>query len=180
MHWIWLDKILKLEHESTCVATRCVTQGEDVLHDHFADDPEAGRTANPVMPNSQVIEGMAQTAGILVGHARDFKEKVVLAKIGKAVFTGVAATPGMVIRHTAQLERIDDSGAATQGTVELLDPTTGKAQHMADIELMFSHVDNNRAGLMFPKHNFVFSGQVVELLERSGVPLPAGMASGDS
>jgi len=167
MRWIWLDRILELDKGSRCVAIKNVSAAEDVLHDHFPATEE--HEACPVMPNTLIIEGMAQTAGILVGHAGDFAEKVILAKIGKAAFTG-AARPGYTIRHTATLDRIDASGAATTGVSELLDPTTGEATPLATIDLMFSHIDQNRAGLAFPEHNFVFTSQFMELLDRSGVP----------
>jgi hypothetical protein len=36
---------------------------------------------------------------------------------------------------------------------------------VADIELMFSHIDQNMAGLEFPEHNFVFTEQFTELLK---------------
>ena len=36
---------------------------------------------------------------------------------------------------------------------------------VADIELMFSHIDQNLAGLEFPEHNFVFTEQFTELLK---------------
>ena len=35
----------------------------------------------------------------------------------------------------------------------------------AEIELMFSHIDQNMAGLKFPEHNFVFTEQFTELLK---------------
>ena len=47
---------------------------------------------------------MAQTAGILVGHANDFAEKVILAKIGRAVFTA-AAWPGFTLRFAYDRHR---------------------------------------------------------------------------
>ena len=165
MRWIWVDRIIELEKGRRCVAIKNVSAAEDVLHDHFA--ATADRSAIPVMPNTLIIEGMAQTAGILVGHAYDFAEKVILAKIGKAVFSA-AATPGRCIRHTAQIERIDPTGAATSGTVELIHPETGAVKPLAEIELLFSHVDQNRGGLEFPEHNFVFTSQFMDLLARSG------------
>ena len=67
-----------LEHGSRCVTIKNVTSGEDVLHDHFPATNQ--RPAVAVMPNTLIIEGMAQTAGILVGRTGDFKEKVILAK----------------------------------------------------------------------------------------------------
>lgn len=166
MRWIWIDRILELERGKRCVAIKNVSAAEEVLHDHFPAQGE--RKAIPVMPNTLIIEGMAQTAGILVGHAGDFKEKVILAKITRATFTA-DAYPGYTIRHTATIDRIDTSGAATIGTTELLDPATGDAKPLAQIELMFSHIDHNRAGLAFPEHNFVFTDQFMDLLRRSGV-----------
>lgn len=166
MRWIWIDRILELERGHRAVAIKSVSAGEDVVHDHFPATEQ--HAALPVMPNTLIIEGMAQTAGILVGHAREYREKVILAKIGKAIFH-TAARPGYSIRHTASLDRIDDAGAATTGQCELLDPATGDTQPLADITLMFSHVDNNRTGLEFPEHNFVFTRQFLDLVERAGL-----------
>lgn len=168
MRWIWIDRILTLERAVRAVAIKNVSAAEDVVHDHFP--ARDGRPAQPLFPNTLVIEGMAQTAGILVGHARDFREKVILAKIGKARLT-VAARPGDTIRYTATLDRIDASGASTSGKVERLDPTTGHATAMGQIDLMFSHIDQNLRGLAFPEHNFVFTDQFKSLLppEPSGV-----------
>jgi len=187
MRWIWLDRILELDKAKRCVALRNVTAAEDVLHDHFAASktnalggyngsatgcaPGTEHPAYPVMPNTLIIEGYAQTAGILTGHANDFKEKVILAKIGKAVFTGVNATPGTTIRHTAEITHLDERGSSTAGVVELLDPSNPAAepQLLATIEMMFSHIDQNMQGLEFPEENFVFTDQFMDLIARSGV-----------
>jgi 3-hydroxyacyl-[acyl-carrier-protein] dehydratase len=53
---------------------------EEHLHDLYP--------AFPIVPHSLIVEGMAQTAGILVGEARNFEEKVILAKIGRRPSTG--------------------------------------------------------------------------------------------
>ena len=175
MRWMWIDRIVELEKGRRCVAIKNVSLAEDVLHDHFpasVDSAGQRRPPLPVMPHSLVIEGMAQTAGILTGQARDFSEKVILAKIGKAVFHRLVP-PGYTLRFTATLERIDAAGASTSGTVDLIDPVTSQALPLAEIDLLFSHVDQNRSGLDFPEHNFVFSGQFMDLLGRSA---PSGAA----
>lgn len=166
MRWIWIDRIIELEHRRRCVAIKNVSAGEDVVHDHFP--AAATRPAMPLLPNTLVIEGMAQTAGILVGHAGEFREKVILAKIARAAFT-TDAPPGYSIRHSATLERFDAAGAATAGVSELIDPATGEATPLAEIELVFSHLDRNRARAAFPEHNFVFTEQFMDLLRRSGI-----------
>lgn len=169
MRWIWIDRIIELERDQRCVAIKNISLAEEVLHDHFpATD---GRPATPVMPNTLIVEGMAQTAGILVGYTNDFTEKVILAKIAKAKFTAVA-TPGHTIRFTASIERIDATGAFTVGTVDLMDPATQSCRPLAEIELMFSHIDRNRSGLAFPEHNFVFTDLFMDLIRQSGVTIP--------
>ena len=167
MRWIWIDRIIELERGARCVSIKNISLGEDVLHDHFAADSQRGWPAAPVMPNTLIIEGMAQTAGILVGHANDFSQKVILAKISKATFTA-AALPGHSLRYTATLERLDEAGASTNGHVDRIDPGTMQVQRLAQIELMFSHIDQNRAGLELPDHNFVFTSQFMDLLRQSG------------
>ena len=78
--------------------------------------------------------------------------------------------PGQTLRFSADMDRIDEAGAMTTGVVEVYDSHKGPdaARKLADIQLMFSHIDNNRSGLDFPEHNFVFTDQFMGLLERSG------------
>jgi 3-hydroxyacyl-[acyl-carrier-protein] dehydratase len=174
MRWCWIDRILVLDKGSRCVAIKNVSLAEEHLHDHFP--------GTPVMPASLMIEGMAQTAGILTGHARGFKEKVILAKIGKATFD-CEVYPGQSLIYDATLDRIDEAGASTTGIVRLIDPHTFKpdaergnasgsywesAPQIGVIELMFSHIDQNMRGLGFPDHNFVFTDQFMNLLKNSG------------
>jgi 3-hydroxyacyl-[acyl-carrier-protein] dehydratase len=166
MRWMWIDRILALEKGACCVAVKNVSLAEDYLHDHFP--------GKPTVPAPLMIEGMAQTAGILVGHARDFDEKVILAKIGKATFDR-DVHPGHTLLYEATLDRIDDAGAATTGLIKLLDPigpapdaARNEAMIMGRVDLMFSHIDRNRAGLAFPEHNFVFTEPFFNLLRNSG------------
>jgi len=176
MRWMWIDRVLVLEREHRAVAVKNVSLAEDHLHDHF---PQM-----PVMPVSLMIEGMAQTAGILVGHARDFSEKVILAKIGKSVLDR-DVFPGQTLIYEATLERIDDAGASITGTVYRRDhanPAGSGRDHseygevIGTIELMFSHIDRSRSTLPFPKHNFVFGEQFMSLLRNSGFDVPTPTA----
>ena len=110
------------------------------------------------MPESLMIEGMAQTAGILVGEAKNFKEKVILAKIKKCVFFD-CVRPGDTIKLHAQIESITDEAASTTGKIV----RDGKL--IAEVDLMFSHIDQNIAGKQFPQDNFVFTDMFKSLLE---------------
>lgn len=156
------------------VAVKSVTLAEEHVHDHFAADEGAGLPAAPIMPFSLIIEGMAQASGILVGHAGGFEEKVILAKISRAEVECEAA-PGQTLRYTATIDRLDSSGASTRGVIELFDHAEPEAGYVriGRVDLLFSHIDNNRSGLAFPEHNFVFGEGFKTLLRTSGVEVGA-------
>jgi 3-hydroxyacyl-[acyl-carrier-protein] dehydratase len=155
MRWIWIDKFTDFHPKHSATSIKNVSLAEEQLHDLYPDFP--------IYPNSLIIEGMAQTAGILVGEARKFEEKVVLAKIGKAVFHRLVR-PGETITFTATIDQLAESGASISGTVTATPSGTSTPEPVADIELMFSHVDKNMAGMKFPEHNFVFTEQFIQLL----------------
>jgi 3-hydroxyacyl-[acyl-carrier-protein] dehydratase len=125
------------------------------------------------MPASLVIEGMAQISGILVGKTLEFRDKVVLAKVSLAELTA-DALPGDTVRHATTIERFDETGASTRGTVTILRPTASGAEEipMGRIDLMFACVDRNRSGLRFPEHNFVLTEAFRTLLRTSGFAVP--------
>jgi len=168
---MWIDRIVELVPRERLVAVKNVSLAEDHLHDHFAAAP--GRAALPVMPASLIIEGMAQSAGILVGHAEGFREKVILAKVSLAELERDAG-PGDTLRYTATVRQMDGAGASTSGVVELLDPARPAEgwKTIGKIDLMFSHLDRNMGGLEFPEHNFVFGESFKTLLRLSGVAVP--------
>lgn len=168
MRWMWIDRIVELVPNESMVAVKNVSLAEEHLHDHF--EATESEPALPIMPGPLIVEGVAQTAGILVGHAGEFKEKVVLAKVSRANIER-DATPGTTLRYSAKLDRYDERGASTTTTIELLDhgkPGTG-FEPIGEAELVFSFVDKNLAGTEFPEDNFVFTDQFRTLLVTSGI-----------
>ncbi|MHC4131460.1 MAG: 3-hydroxyacyl-ACP dehydratase FabZ family protein [Planctomycetota bacterium] len=149
MRWIWIDKFVEFKSGERAVSIKNVTLAEEHLHDHFP--------GFPVMPECLMIEAMAQTAGILVGEARKFEEKVILAKINKAVFFDYVK-PGDTIRLEANIESLAEEAASTSGKI------TCEENLIAEISLMFSHLDQNLAGKKFPEENFVFTDTFKSLL----------------
>ena len=150
MRWIWIDKFVEFTPRVSATALKSVSLAEEHLHDLYP--------AFPIVPHTLILEGMAQTSGILVGEARNFAEKVILAKITRATFHRLVR-PGETIEFCARIEQLSDQGASISGTV------TVAKDKVADIELMFSHIDQNLAGMEFPEHNFVFTEQFTELLK---------------
>src|SRR3954462_7914491 len=101
MRWFWIDKFVEFERGKRAVAIKNVSMVEE------AND--AYMPGFPVMPNSVIIEGMAQTAGLLIGEAGGFADRVVLAKIGKAVFHRYAS-PGPQPPYPAPVKDIKKEG----------------------------------------------------------------------
>ncbi len=155
MRWIWIDRFTEFVPGERATAIKNVSLAEEHVHDHWE--------AFPIHPATLMIEGMAQTAGILVGQARNFEEKVILAKIAKAEFYDVVV-PGDQVTFQAVIETIAPEAAMTKGVVLC------NGEQIGIVDLMFSHIDQNLAGTEFPKENFVFTGQ----FERLVAPLLEG------
>lgn len=150
MRWFWIDRFVEFEPGKRAVAIKNVSLAEEHLHDHWEQFPNH--------PPSLMIEGVAQTGGILVGQVSDFKEKVALAKITKAEFSDVAV-PGDQLTYEVELDSIASEAAATRGIVRKNGDVIGQ------VNLMFSHLDQNMAGTEFPEENFIFTGSFQRLIE---------------
>ncbi|GHT22093.1 beta-hydroxyacyl-ACP dehydratase [Planctomycetales bacterium] len=132
MHWYWIDRFIAFESQKRAESIKTVTLAEDHLHTHF---PYV-----PMMPGSLVIEGIAQTAGLLLHEAKGYKEKVVLAKIPKFVFHKVDLSPGDVLHYEVRLETFRDTG----GVATVWAYRDGSL--FAEGELMFAHLGSEFAG----------------------------------
>ena len=119
MRWIWIDKFTEFTPRASATAVKNVSLAEEHLHDLYP--------AFPVVPNSLIIEGMAQTAGILVGEARNFAEKVILAKVGRATFHRLAELRSrglllvsVVLDRAGALEIVEQDGLGVERQVDLV------------------------------------------------------------
>jgi 3-hydroxyacyl-[acyl-carrier-protein] dehydratase len=150
MRWIWIDKFVAFETGRRAVAVKNVTLAEEHLHDHVP--------GYPVHPPTLMIEGMAQTGGVLVGEAFNFQEKVVLAKVTKAIFH-CHVVPGDQIRLEAVVDgEVRPEGASITGRI-----TRGN-DLVAEIEMMFAHLDQSRTPIEVGDENFVFNEDFIRML----------------
>ncbi|NNM87665.1 MAG: beta-hydroxyacyl-ACP dehydratase [Phycisphaerae bacterium] len=156
MRWIWIDRFESFDPGRSAVAIKNVTLSEDHLQAHFP--------GFPIMPASLMIEGMAQTSGILVGAVREFKEKVILAKINQAAFERLVR-PGEQLVYRAAISQLNETGASIEGRIASRTWHGGAPVELAvgTVDLMFSHIDQNMSGMKFPDFNFVFNSQFMEL-----------------
>src|SRR3954463_12485621 len=149
MRWIWIDRFLEFESTKSARAVKNLSLAEDYFADHFP--------GYPVMPGPLILEGLAQTGGILVGEANDFREKVVLAKIPSARFHREALAGEQLI-YDVELLHLRPEGASVGGKV------TSDGTLVAEAEIFFAHLDQARSQQLFGDHNFVFSGELKHLL----------------
>src|SRR5881275_424735 len=108
MRWIWIDRFLEFHSGKSARAVKNLSLAEDHFAEHFP--------GYPVMPGSLMLEGLAQTGGILVGEANDFREKVVLAKIPWARFHR-DALPGEQLVYAVEILHLRPEGGLVQGRV---------------------------------------------------------------
>jgi 3-hydroxyacyl-[acyl-carrier-protein] dehydratase len=149
MRWIWIDRFLKFERGKAARAVKNLSRAEDYFADHFP--------GYPVMPAALMLEGLAQTGGILVGEANDFKEKVVLAKITSARFDREVLA-GEQLVYDVEILNLRPEGASVHGKILVGEELVGEA------EIFFAHLDQSRSKQLFGDHNFVFSGELKHLL----------------
>jgi 3-hydroxyacyl-[acyl-carrier-protein] dehydratase len=131
MRWYWIDRFVEFKRGKRAVALKAIAMSEEQIDGYLP--------GFPVMPSSLIIEGMAQTAGILVGEMSGFEARVVLAKISKAVFHR-AAECGEVLRYTAVLQDVQKDGAIAHCTGHIGD------ELQSEVDLMFAFLDDR-----FPK-----------------------------
>ena len=151
MRWIWIDRFLEFESGKRARAVKNVSLAEEHLHDHFP--------GFPVMPNSLISEGIAQTGGLLVGEFHAFEKKVVLAKIPKAVFH-FPVVPGDTLVYETVVDYIKDDGAMVTAVARVGDRV------QAELEVVFAHLaDEPGAKSLFEPKNFVFTMKLLGVFD---------------
>lgn len=143
MRWLWIDRFLEFERGRKAVAIKNVSIVEEEIDDYTP--------GFPVMPATLIIEGMAQTAGLLIGEKGGFQDRVVLAKVGKAVFYR-PALPGDQLRYTAVVQDMRKDGSIAVVTSHI------GCELQAEVELMFAFLpldDRFPSGPLFEPVDFL-------------------------
>ena len=131
MRWFWIDRFTEFVSGQSATAVKSVSLSEEAV-----DEYAPGRN---YCPTSLIIEGLAQTGGLLVGQMSDFKDRVVLAKITYSKFYS-EAYPGETLTYRVAIQNQEANGAMVKGTSHI-----GERLH-GEIELMFASLDDERFG----------------------------------
>lgn len=130
MRWFWIDRFVEFHSGAAARAIKNVSLAEEHLHDHFP--------GYPVMPGSLIIEGMAQTGGILLGEKLKFESLIVMAKIPKVVFHGWAF-PGDTLTYDAKILDASAEGGIVECTARIGD------RPLAEAEYVFACLPNSQS-----------------------------------
>lgn len=132
MRWFWIDRFEEFVSGSHAVAIKAVSLSEEPV-----DEYSPGR---PYYPASLIVEGLAQTGGLLIAQKSDFKSRVVLAKVSKSVFH-FQACPGDKLRLKMVIENLQESGGIARGTVHVGE------ELLCEANLTFAFLDDRFEGV---------------------------------
>ena len=149
MRWTWIDRFTAFESRRSATAVKCLSLAEDHFADHFP--------GFPVMPAPLILEGLAQTGGILVGEANQYDKNVVLAKMSAKFHREAMA--GEQLTYTTNILDLNDTGARVSGQVHI------GTELIAEADIMFAHVTPEQLPPGIPDPKFVFSGELSHLLK---------------
>ena len=136
--------------KARATAVKNLSHAEDHFADHFP--------GFPVMPAPLILEGLAQTGGILVGESsalparRSSWPRCPTAKFYRE------AVPGEQLTYATTIVDLNDTGARVTGTAY------SGAELIAEAEIMFAHVTPEQLPPGLPDTKFVFRGELTHLL----------------
>lgn len=140
MRWFWIDRFLEFESTRRARSLKNVSSAEFHLDNYTP--------GMPTMPCSLMVEGLAQTGGLLVGEHNKFRERVVLAKVAKAKFHFPVRIGDQLIYETV-IQNLQPDGAIVNCTAHVGD------QLAAEVQLMFAHLDDRFPDEIFGKHDLL-------------------------
>lgn len=139
MRWFWIDRFTEFVVGERGVAVKACAFGQPPMDD------------NPyslgALPGPLIVEGIAQTSGLVLSALSQFRERVVLAKITRAAFHEFA-WPGDLLTYRIEVIDVQDEGAIVKGTSHAGD----KLQ--AEIELMLAFMGSRLEQPLFEPAQF--------------------------
>ena len=106
MRWFWIDRFVEFVSGQRAVAIKNVSLAEECLHDYYLESHIA---------SSIILEGMAQTGGMLVGESTGYSARLVLGKVSRFTLHDLGR-PGDTLRYEAVVENISAEGVLLSAT----------------------------------------------------------------
>ena len=129
MRWFWIDRFTEFVSGKYAESIKNVSLSEEPVDDYAP--------GSNYMPASLIVEGLAQTGGLLVGQLSEFKNRVILAKVSKAEFF-FEACPGDTLQFRCDITNLQSLGAVVSGHGKVGDRLQCQA------ELVFAFLRDDR------------------------------------
>lgn len=119
MRWFWIDRFTEFVSGERAVAIKNFSLAEDYFHDYYP--------GYPIMPGSIILEGLAQTAGMLLGEVSQYRERLVLGKVSHVKYFG-NPQPGDQLKYSVTLSHVRATGAMINGECHVDDDLCAETQ----------------------------------------------------
>jgi len=129
MRHFWLDRIIQLEPGARATGLKAVALAEDHFDAHFP--------GNPVLPGVCLLEGLAQTAGVLIHESVDRRLLAIMVSLDRARFPAFGR-PGDQVRLEAEIESLEPASARARGCA------TANGRTLASARFCFTLVPPDR------------------------------------
>lgn len=107
MRHYWVDRVVELLPGERAVGVKGVALSEPTFDSHFP--------GNPVLPGIHLLEGLAQTAGILLDRTTNGRRIALLASVDRVRFSAFAR-PGDLVRLEVEIISLEvDTAARVRG-----------------------------------------------------------------
>lgn len=151
MRWFWVDRFTEFVSGSHAAGLKNVSLVEEVLDEYCP--------GFPMLPPTLIIEGMAQLGGILIAEHFHFDKRVVLAKVGKAIYHQ-PALPGDQLLYRVAIDSVGDAGASITATSHFAGDGQKNSNLQAEVDMMFAFLDGDQ----FPDQSLFEPGDLEMML----------------
>jgi 3-hydroxyacyl-[acyl-carrier-protein] dehydratase len=156
MRWFLIDRFVEFVSGEYAVATKNVSLAEECVIGQLP--------GIPFFPNPLVLEGMAQTGGMLLGELSQYRSRLVLAKVPRVKFF-FSAQAGDTLRYTARIAQASTLGARLSATSHVNDNL------QAEAEIFLAALpDRHEADELFQPSDFARLLRLVRIYEVGRTP----------
>jgi 3-hydroxyacyl-[acyl-carrier-protein] dehydratase len=119
MRHYMVDRIVEFRRGERAVGVKAISLSDEVFNEHFP--------GNPVYPGVYLLEGLAQTGGLLLERSTGGERFALMVSVDRARFTAFAR-PGDLVSLTVDVESLEPALARVRGSAAVGGRTIASAR----------------------------------------------------